>query len=153
MSPTGLLKVACSCQVFTTGGANRAVADSSKDPNIESHATLWRTQYVDIGPIHGIRFAPGHSNSEITFYIIEAIRLSLTMIVLFLRALWWVAADVTNTCNVTPNTRTLLLGLPARTKRNKLCSCNSGQVTRERTHPEPEGLFNKSPGTPGIRCS
>lgn len=112
-------------------------------PNIESHATLWRTQYADIGEVHGIRFEPGRSNSKIKLYIVEAIRLSLSMIILFLRDLWWVAADVTNMCNVTPNDHTVLLGLPARTKRNELCSCNSGQVTRVCTHPEPEELFKQ----------
>lgn len=56
----------------------------------------------------------------------------LSTIVLFVRDLWWVGADVTNTCNVTPNNYALLQGLPtARTKRrNKLCPFNSRQVIR-----------------------
>lgn len=110
-------------------------------PNIESHATLWRTQHADIGGLHGIRFAPGSSNSKIKLYIVEAVRMSLIMIIPFVRDLWWVAADVTNTCNITPNEQTSLLGLPARSSRNGLCSCGSGLATKGCTHPEPEGLF------------
>jgi hypothetical protein len=41
------------------------------------------------------------------------------LIINFARDLWWVASDITNTCSMTPNDRTLLLGLPARKGRNR----------------------------------
>lgn len=109
-------------------------------PNVEANATLWRTDYVSLGDHTAIKFAPGQSNSVVKDYIISAIRLSLLLIVNFVRDLWWVAADIANTCDMTPNNRTLLLGLPARNGRNELCSCGSGVLTRACTHPEPEGI-------------
>lgn len=107
-------------------------------PNIESHATLWRTDYTSIGDHNAISFAPGKSNSTIKMAIVDAIRVSLKVMIPFVRDLWWVAADITNTCEMTGNERTRLLGLPARTRRNEQCSCGSGLTTRLCTHPEPE---------------
>jgi hypothetical protein len=109
-------------------------------PNLEANAALWRTAYVELGEHHAIRFDPGNSNSAVKRYIISAIHTSLCLIIAFARDLWWVAADITNTCDMTPNDRTLLLGLPARAGRAEPCSCGSGLTTRLCTHPEPEGV-------------
>lgn len=108
-------------------------------PNIEANATHWRTDYVAIGENHAIRFAPGRSNSPVKLYVLSALRLSLLILISFTRDLWWVAADIANTCDMTPNDRTRLLGLPARTGRDDPCSCGSGLQTRVCRHPEPEG--------------
>ncbi len=107
-------------------------------PNIESQATLWRTDYTRVGDHGAIRFAPGRSNSRIKMAIVDAIRISLKVTIPFVRDLWWVAADITNTCEMSGNERTRLLGLPGRTRRNDQCSCGSGLTTRECTHLEPQ---------------
>jgi hypothetical protein len=107
-------------------------------PNIESHATLWRSDYTRVGEHGAIRFAPGRSNSPIKMAIVDAIRVSLKVMIPFVRDLWWVASDITNSCEMTVNEQTRLLGLPGRTRRNDQCSCGSGLTTRECTHPEPQ---------------
>jgi hypothetical protein len=109
-------------------------------PNVEANATHWRDEYVDLGDNHAIRFAPGRSNSPIKLFILSSIRLSLLLMISVARDLWWVAADIANTCDMTPNDRTRLLGLPARTGRGDPCSCGSGLQTRVCDHPEPEGV-------------
>lgn len=109
-------------------------------PNVEANATHWRTEYVRLGENSAIRFAPGRSNSVVKFYILSAIRLSLQIVISFTRDLWWVAADIANTCDLTPNDQTRLLALPARTGRDDPCSCGSKVQTRVCRHPEPEGV-------------
>lgn len=106
-------------------------------PNLEAQALLWRTDYITIGKDRAIRFAPGRSNSLVKLYIVESIRLSLMLIMPFTRDLWWIAADITNACDITASSKTEPLGLPTRTGRNDPCSCDSGETTRACTHPEP----------------
>ena len=106
-------------------------------PNIESHAVFWRSDTIKLGTHAANRFAPGNSNSPIKIHILDAVQISLHYIIPFTRDLWWIAADITNTCNMTESDRTRILGLPARTGRTHPCSCGSGEVTRSCTHPEP----------------
>lgn len=109
-------------------------------PNVEANATHWRNEHVDLGENHAIRFAPGRSNSPIKLFILSAIRLSLLILISVARDLWWIAADIANTCDMTPNDRTRLLGLPARVGRGDPCSCGSGLQSRACAHPEPVGV-------------
>ena len=106
-------------------------------PNLEAQALLWRTDYITVGEDRAIRFAPGRSNSVVKLHIVESVRLSLMLILPFTRDLWWIAADISNTCDITATARTDPLGLPTRTGRNDPCSCGSGETTRACTHPEP----------------
>jgi len=106
-------------------------------PNLEAQALLWRTDYITVGQNNAIRFAPGRSNSRVKLYIADAFSLSLKLVLPFARDLWWIAADITNSCDITATPLTDPLGLPTRTGRNDQCSCGSGSVTRTCTHPEP----------------
>lgn len=110
-------------------------------PNMESHATLWRTDRRLIGGLDALRFAPGQSNSPVRLAVVESIILSFRLIIPFARDLWWIAADITNCCDMTVNAQTRTLGLPGRTGRNQLCSCGAGELTRECSHPEPHFDF------------
>lgn len=107
-------------------------------PNVEAHASLWRTEYRTVGQLRTIRFAPGNSNSTIKHAIVDAVFMSLGLIIPFVRDLWWVAADIANVCDMTPNAHTRAMGIPARTGRYEMCSCGSGVITRHCDHPEPE---------------
>lgn len=107
-------------------------------PNVEAQAALWRNESRLVGGHQAIRFAPGASNSPIKLAIGDAVFISLGTVVPFVRDLWWVAADIMNTCDITPNDQTRLLGVPARTARDAPCSCGSGLRTRECSHNEPQ---------------
>ena len=111
-------------------------------PNAEASAAFWRTDSQQrIGGLRTVEFAPGRSNSPRKLDVVDAIIVSLIFVRSYGRLLWWIVADSANTCNITFNMKTLMLGLPARTPRGHLCSCGSGTETRRCRHPKPK-LFD-----------
>lgn len=115
-------------------------------PNLQANASMWRHPTSEIGALRATPFSPESSNSIVKRYIIGAVAMSLQTIINFARDLWWIAADITNTCHMAANERTKSLGLPARNTRSETCSCGSGVLTRLCKHPEPTGITDAEIG-------
>jgi hypothetical protein len=108
-------------------------------PNIESQAVLWRLGGRDS---HGrllIEFDPVASQSPVKLAVLDAVRISLKVILQYCRDLWWIAAETACISSLARNAEPGL-GIPRPGSREDPCCCGSGITAAVCDHPEPRLL-------------
>jgi hypothetical protein len=106
-------------------------------PNVESNAVYWRKADADRKGRQRIELAPSRSHSPVKAAIVDAVRISYSVILAYCRDLWWVAAETVSVCPIGAAANPSMLGLPRVTGRNEPCCCGSGMKTKTCSHPEP----------------
>jgi hypothetical protein len=108
-------------------------------PNIESQAVLWRPGGHDSHGRQLIEFDPAASQSPVKLAVLDAVRISIKVILQYCRDLWWIAAEAAYASSLARNAEPGL-GIPRPGSREDSCCCGSGIAAAACDHPEPRLL-------------